>query len=47
MKDLEVLLDDGMPTLRGEKRSESKGHQRMSERDYGRIERPLSCSSRS
>lgn len=45
-KDIEVLLDDGALTLRGEKRSESEDQQRQfSERLYGRFERriPLSC----
>jgi HSP20 family protein len=41
-KDIEVLLDDGVLTLRGEKRSESKDtNRRMSERYYGRFERQI------
>jgi len=41
-KDVEVLLDDGMLTLRGEKKSETedKGRQ-FSERFYGRFERQV------
>jgi HSP20 family protein len=41
-KDVEVLLEDGMLTLRGEKRSENedKNHQ-FSERYYGRFERRI------
>jgi HSP20 family protein len=40
--DIEVLLDDGVLTLRGEKRSESKDtNRRMSERYYGRFERQI------
>jgi HSP20 family protein len=41
-KDIDVLLDDGVLTLRGEKRSESedKGRQ-FSERYYGRFERRI------
>jgi HSP20 family protein len=41
-KDVEVLLDDGMLTLRGEKKSETedKGRQ-FSERFYGRFERQI------
>jgi HSP20 family protein len=42
-KDIEVLLDDGVLTLRGEKRSESKDtNRRVSERYYGRFEREIS-----
>jgi HSP20 family protein len=41
-KDIEVLLDDGVLTLQGEKRSESKDtNRRMSERYYGRFERQI------
>lgn len=41
-KDIEILLDDGVLTLRGEKRSETedKGSQ-FSERIYGRFERRI------
>lgn len=41
-KDIDVLLDDGVLTLRGEKRSETehKGRQ-FSERYYGRFERRI------
>jgi HSP20 family protein len=41
-KDVEVLLDDGILTLRGEKKSETedKGRQ-FSERFYGRFERQI------
>ena len=41
-KDIEVLLDDGVLTLKGEKRSETedKGRQ-FSERYYGRFERRI------
>jgi HSP20 family protein len=39
-KDVEVLLQDGMLTLRGEKRSEDKKRQ-FSERYYGRFERHI------
>jgi HSP20 family protein len=39
-KDIEVLLDDGVLTLKGEKRSESEDKDRQfSERYYGRFER--------
>ena len=39
-KDIEVLLDDGVLTLRGEKRSETEDKDRQfSERYYGRFER--------
>ena len=39
-KDIEVLLDDGVLTLRGEKRSETEDRDRQfSERFYGRFER--------
>lgn len=41
-KDVEVLLDDGVLTLRGEKRSESESSDRQfSERYYGRFERRI------
>ncbi len=41
-KDIELLLDDGMLTLRGEKRSESEDKDRgYSERYYGRFERRI------
>jgi HSP20 family protein len=41
-KDVEVLLDDGVLTLRGEKRSESEDKNRQfSERYYGRFERRI------
>ena len=41
-KDIEVLLDDGMLTLRGEKRSETQDEKRQfSERFYGRFERRI------
>jgi HSP20 family protein len=41
-KDLEVLLDDGTLTLRGEKRSETEDDKRQfSERFYGRFERRI------
>ncbi|MGI6850694.1 Hsp20/alpha crystallin family protein [Mesorhizobium sp. 1B3] len=41
-KDIELLLDDGVLTLKGEKRSETddKGRQ-FSERTYGRFERRI------
>jgi HSP20 family protein len=45
-KDVEVLLEDGVLTLRGEKRSETEDKDRQfSERYYGRFERriPLGC----
>lgn len=42
-KDIEVLLDDGVLTLRGEKRSETEDKDRQfSERFYGRFERRIS-----
>ena len=42
-KDIEVLLQDGVLTLRGEKKLESESHNRtFSERFYGRFERQLS-----
>ncbi|CAN7326641.1 Hsp20/alpha crystallin family protein [Bosea sp. LjRoot237] len=41
-KDIEVLLDDDVLTLRGEKRSETEDRQRpFSERYYGRFERRI------
>jgi HSP20 family protein len=41
-KDIEVLLDDGVLTLRGEKRSETEDKERhFSERFYGRFERRI------
>ncbi len=41
-KDIEVLLEDGVLTLRGEKKSETEDKERQfSERYYGRFERRL------
>jgi HSP20 family protein len=41
-KDVEVLLDNGVLTLRGEKRSETEDkNRRVSERYYGRFERQV------
>jgi HSP20 family protein len=41
-KDIEVLFDDGVLTLRGEKRSETEDKDRQfSERYYGRFERRI------
>ena len=41
-KDIEILLDDGVLTLRGEKRSETEDKDRQfSERYYGRFERRI------
>ena len=41
-KDVEVLLDDGVLTLKGEKRSETEDKDRQfSERYYGRFERRI------
>ena len=41
-KDIEVLLQDGMLTIRGEKKSETEEKsRRMSERFYGRFERRI------
>ncbi|MGI0526729.1 Hsp20/alpha crystallin family protein [Rhizobium giardinii] len=41
-KDIEVLLDDGVLTLKGEKRSETEDKDRQfSERFYGRFERRI------
>lgn len=48
-KDIEVLLNDGVLTLKGEKRSEAEDKdKRFSERFYGRFERriPLGCEIR-
>lgn len=45
-KDIEVLLDDGVLTLRGEKRSEAEDKDRQfSERYYGRFERRIPLGS--
>lgn len=45
-KDVEVLLDDGVLTLRGEKRSETEDKDRQfSERFYGRFERRIPITS--
>ena len=42
-KDIELLLDDGILTLRGEKKSETEDKERQfSERFYGRFERRIS-----
>lgn len=44
-KDIEVLFDDGVLTLRGEKRSETEDKDRQfSERYYGRFERRIPLS---
>jgi len=41
-KDLELLLDNGLLTLRGEKKSETEDkNRRVSERYYGRFERQI------
>jgi HSP20 family protein len=41
-KDIEVLLDDGVLTLKGEKRSEMEDKEKQfSERYYGRFERRI------
>ena len=41
-KDVEVLLDNGVLTVRGEKRSETEDkNRRVSERYYGRFERQI------
>src|SRR6185312_2665716 len=41
-KDIEVLLDDGVLTLKGEKRSETEDKDKQfSERYYGRFERRI------
>jgi HSP20 family protein len=45
-KDVEVLLEDGVLTLRGEKRAETEDKDRqLSERYYGRFERRISLDS--
>ncbi|MCC2611134.1 Hsp20/alpha crystallin family protein [Neorhizobium petrolearium] len=45
-KDIEVLLNDGVPTLEGEKRSEVEDKDRQfSERYYGRFERRIPLGS--
>jgi HSP20 family protein len=45
-KDIEVLLDDGVLTLKGEKRSETEDKNRQfSERFYGSFERHIPISS--
>lgn len=45
-KDVEVLMDDGVLVLRGEKRSENEDQdRRFSERFYGRFERRLPLGS--
>ena len=45
-KDIELLLQDGMLTLKGEKRSETEDKDRqVSERYYGRFERHLSLGT--
>jgi HSP20 family protein len=45
-KDVEVLLDDGVLTLRGEKRSESEDKdRRFSERFYGAFERRIALDA--
>jgi HSP20 family protein len=45
-KDVELLLEDGMLTLRGEKRAETEDKDRQfSERYYGRFERRISLDS--
>lgn len=45
-KDIEVLLDDGVLTLRGEKKSETEDKDRQfSERFYGRFERRIQVGS--
>ena len=40
-KDVELLLEDGMLTLKGEKRSETEDKSQFSERYYGRFERHI------
>jgi HSP20 family protein len=40
-KDVEVLLEDGVLTLRGEKHSETEDDRQFSERFYGRFERRI------
>jgi len=45
-KDIEVLLDDGVLTLRGEKRAETEDKERQfSERFFGRFERRIPLGS--
>jgi HSP20 family protein len=45
-KDIEVLLEDGVLTLRGEKKSETEDKERQfTERYYGRFERRLALGS--
>jgi HSP20 family protein len=45
-KDIELLLNDGVLTIRGEKRSETEDKQRQfSERYFGRFERRIALSS--
>ncbi|HYG48851.1 MAG TPA: Hsp20/alpha crystallin family protein [Allosphingosinicella sp.] len=45
-KDVELLLEDGILTLRGEKKSESEDRERgYSERFYGRFERRIALPS--
>lgn len=45
-KDIEVLLEDGILTLRGEKKSETEDKERQfSERFYGRFERRVGVGS--
>lgn len=45
-KDIEVVLDDGVLTLRGERRSETEDKERQySERFYGRFERRIPLST--
>jgi HSP20 family protein len=45
-KDVELLLEDGVLTLRGEKRAETEDKDRqLSERYYGRFERRISLDS--
>jgi len=47
-KDIEVLLDDGVLTLKGEKRSETEDKDKQfSERFYGRFERRIHSAWRS
>lgn len=46
-KDIEVLLDDGVLTLKGEKRSETEDNEKhFSERFYGRFERRIPLGDR-
>lgn len=45
-KDIELLLDDGVLTLKGEKRSETEDKERQfTERTYGRFERRVSLGA--